>query len=183
MIKRFATFATPVLESTAVRRTRRNHGLEHATIHLLSRRVQGLKMSGRSDVTGFVLLGDAPTDVIEKAVHDALERMRGGEHKLAIHPNCGTNLVTTGTLTTLAAMAGLGARADRRAMGDRFSLALVMVMGALLVSPPIGMSLQEHITTKGDPGDLEIVSVTRREMRLPFLSKPMTVHRVNTQAG
>src|SRR5450432_4134839 len=100
LVERFANFAQPVLDLPLIRRTRRNHGLEHATIHILSQRVSNLKMAGRSTDSGFVLLGDAPTEQVEAAVREALRRMSAGEHGLAVHPNCGTNLVTTGLMTS-----------------------------------------------------------------------------------
>jgi len=58
-----------------------------------------------------------------------------------------------------------------------------LMMFAILVSQPLGMALQEHFTTKGEPGDLEVVSVTRREVRMPFSSVPVTVHNVVTRGG
>ncbi len=69
-------------------------------------------------------------------------------------PNCGTNLVTTGTMTTVAAMIGLSG-ASRREAWNRLPTVLLLVMGALLFSQPIGLSLQKYITTDGDPADLE----------------------------
>ncbi len=182
MIERLAQLARPVLEWDLIRRTRRNHGLEHATIHLLSRRLRSLSMAGRSSPSGFILIGDAPTEQIESAVRDALNRMRSGEHSLAVHPNCGTNLVTTGTLTTLAALIGFGGK-TRRVTGDRISFVMTLMMAAVLLSQPLGLAFQRHFTTEGNPGDLDLVSVTRREMKLPFVGKAVTVHDVVTRAG
>src|SRR4051812_38026749 len=106
-VERFADFARPVLDFPLVRRTRRNQELEHGTIQILSQRVNNLHMDDRSTDSGFVLLGEAPSEQVEAAVREALRRMRGGEHGLAVHPNCGTNLVTTGLMTSVAAMLGL----------------------------------------------------------------------------
>ena len=181
-VERFANFARPVLNLPLVRRTRRNHGLEHATITILSQRVRNLKMAGRSDTGGFVLLGDAPTDAIEDAVYEALRRMRGGEHGLAVHPNCGTNLVTTGMMTSVAAMIGLSG-ASRRDAWNRLPAVLMLVMVALIFSQPLGLSLQKYLTTDGDPADLEIISIKRSTMQTPLSSNPMTVHRVTTYSS
>ncbi|MCS7070256.1 MAG: DUF6391 domain-containing protein, partial [Anaerolinea sp.] len=85
-----AQLAQPLLNFTPIRRTRRNHGLEHATITVLARRVRGLQMAGRSDASGYYLIGNDPTPQIESADHVALHRLRSGEHGLAVHPNCGT---------------------------------------------------------------------------------------------
>jgi hypothetical protein len=181
MLEQMANFARPVLDNNVIRKVRRNHGLEHATIHLLSRRVKGLSMAGRSSAGGFILIGEAPTKEIEAAVHDALSRMKKGEHSLAVHPNCGTNLVTTGALTTMVAFLGTGG-GTRRMNGDRAAGLMSLMMLAVLISQPLGMGLQKYFTTEGDPGDMEIVSITRSEFKLPFFA-PMTIHRVVTTAG
>jgi len=181
-VQRFANFAQPVLDLPLVRRTRRNHGLEHATITILSQRVKNLKMAGRSDAGGFVLLGEAPTDQIEASVYEALRRMRGGEHGLAVHPNCGTNLVTTGLMTSVAAMVGLSG-ASRRDAWNRLPTVLLLVMVALIFAQPLGLSLQRYITTDGDPADLEVISITRSTMQTPLSRNPLTVHRVTTTSS
>jgi hypothetical protein len=62
-----------------------------------------LHVMGRSTPNGFILYGDLPTDAVHEAAQEALERLRAGEHYLAVHPTCGTNAVAAGTL------AGLGA--------------------------------------------------------------------------
>src|SRR5258708_2210378 len=105
MIEQIAQLLRPALEFPFVRRTRRNHGLEHATIHVLSRRIKILRMSGRSTDSGFFIFGEVATEQIESAVRDALRRMQGGEHSLAVHPNCGTNYVTGGAMTKMVAAA------------------------------------------------------------------------------
>lgn len=182
MIERIAEIARPVLNFPMIRRTRRNHGLEHATINILNTRLQIRRMAGRSSEGGFVLFGDVSTEQVETAVEEALRRMKNGEHRLALHPNCGTNLVASGALTTLAALVGL-AGGNKRITVDRLSWVMILMMLAVLFSQPLGMKLQEHITTEGDPGDLEIVSVTRRSVRWPFSSQPVTVHSVITRNG
>jgi hypothetical protein len=181
LVERFAEFAQPVLDLPLVRRTRRNHGLEHATITILSQRVKNLRMAGRSSDSGFILLGEAPTEQIESAVRDALRRMKAGEHGLAVHPNCGTNLVTTGLMASLAAMIGLSG-ASRRDAWNRLPTVMVLVMLALIFSQPLGLSLQKYITTDGDPADLEVLTIQRSQMQTPLSSSPITVHRVTTRS-
>ncbi len=180
MLKQMADAAQPVLELPFIRRTRRNHGLEHATIHVLSNRIKTLQMAGRSTDAGFVLMGEAPTDAVEDAVYEALRRMRGGERSLAIHPNCGTNLVTTGFLTSLVAMVGL-AGANRRDAYNRLPIVMILMMVTLLFSQPLGMALQQYFTTDGNPADLEIESITRSTLHNP-LGGSVTMHRVVTHS-
>jgi hypothetical protein len=178
ILKRIADVSQPILTYPYIQRTRRNHGLEHATIHILSKHHNAL--SGRSDDRGFVLFGEVPTERVEQAVQEALSRMKNGEHKLAIHPNCGTNLVTTGFLATAIAWFGFSGSKRRSAL-DRFPMIMVLMMGVFLFSTPLGMSLQLHFTTDGDPGDMEFISVTRNVQNIPFTSRNVTIHRVTTQ--
>lgn len=182
VVERLAENLQPVLELPFIRQTRRNHGLEHATIHILSSRVSNLRMAGRSDATGFVLLGEAKTEQIEAAAHEALRRMKKGEHELAVHPNCGTNLVTTALMVSGAALLGATGAAKGK-LWDRLPSVFILVMLSLFFAPSVGTELQRTITTNGEPGDLEIVSIKRRSVRFPFSRSPMTVHRVTTTGG
>lgn len=179
-IARLAEIAEPVTQHPLILRIRRNHGLEHAAIHILNRR--GYRLSGRSSHQGFVLLGEVPQAEVESAVAEALARLKAGESKLAIHPNCGTNLVTAGFLATGAAFLGFAGRGWRRAWG-RFPAMMIMMMAIVLLSTPLGMSLQRHFTTDGDVGALELVSVTRETVPLPLNGKGITLHRIVTRPG
>ena len=177
-IKSIARILSPVLENSIIKRVRINHGLEHATINLLNR--QHYILSGRASVGGFVVIGDVPTDKLEKAAHDALGLMRHGQVHLAVHPHCGTNLVTTGLLTTAVAAMGFIGTSRRRAW-ERFPLVMILMMFAALYSQPLGLTVQEHITTSGEVGDMEIIMIKRNEMRLPFRDKPVVVHNIVTR--
>jgi hypothetical protein len=92
-----------------INRIRRNHGLEHATIHVLSEGHKRFSAQGNSDHRGFHLniYGDVTEEEVAAAVTEAHRRLRAGERHLAVHPNCGTVLVTTAVLATLAAQAVL----------------------------------------------------------------------------
>ncbi|HEB66090.1 MAG TPA: hypothetical protein ENJ02_11200 [Chloroflexi bacterium] len=151
-----------ILELPPLSRIRRNHGLEHATLHLLSQRFPRTSMAGHSDSGGFWLLGDVPTEAVERAVTEALERMRNGQHGLAVHPNCGTNFVVSGGLAGVAGAAAMwGAGSDWRDKAERLSLAALLATAALIFSRPLGFWLQAHVTTSGYPGTLEVVEVRR----------------------
>lgn len=182
MIEQLAQFAQPILEIPIVRRTRRNHALEHATIHVLSGRIKSARLAGRSSDSGFVLIGNVPTAEVERAAQEALTRMQKGERRLALHPNCGTNLVTAGALTTFSGWLGLRTT-DKPVSLDRLSFTMALMMLAILISQPLGMALQKHFTTKDEPGDLEIESVSAREVQWPFTKAPVTLHQVTTRRG
>ena len=137
-MEQLAERAAPLLLHPSILSIRRNHGLEHATIHILNR--QRYKLSGRSSGSGFVLLGDVPTEQVEHAVREALQRMKAGEHQLAIHPNCGTNLATAGFLATTVAFLGFAGRGWRKCW-ERFPTMMILMIAAALLSTPLGMSL------------------------------------------
>ena len=184
MLQFLAILAAPLLNFPVIRRIRRNHGLEHATIHVLSQRVKNLSMAGRSTNVGFYLYGNVPTSEIETAVHEALNRMRNGEHRLAIHPNCGTGLVTAGLMTSLATLIGTaGMREGFLQKLSRLPTVILLSTLSLILSQPLGLALQFHFTTLGDPGNLEIVTIKRSEFPLPIAGQRMTVHFVRTAAG
>lgn len=179
-MERLAEYAEPVTRHPYILRVRRNHGLEHATIHILNRR--NYQLSGRSSAGGFILLGDVPTERVESAVAEAMSRMKAGERALAIHPNCGTNLVTSAFLATSVAFFGFAGRGLRRSL-ERFPTMMTAMMAAALLSMPLGMSLQRHFTTEGDLGDMELVSVKRETKTLPFSDQQVTLHRIVTAQG
>ena len=149
-----------LLEYPLVLTTRRNHGLEHATIHVLSTLKPGRPLAGRSTPFGFYLYGDVSDEEARAAANDALNRLKRGEKRLAIHPGCGTNYLTSGAAASLGALAVLSI-GDRRARWSRLPDVLIAATLALIVSQPVGPKLQEHITTCADMGDLAIVAIRR----------------------
>ncbi|HRX05321.1 MAG TPA: DUF6391 domain-containing protein, partial [Anaerolineae bacterium] len=105
-----------ILNAGFLRRVRQHHAVEHATITILMARNPGLQLvGGRSDHRGFYIYGPVQTSALSTAVEEALRRLKNGEARLAIHPNCGTNLVTTGTLAGVAALTAAAIGRYRRA--------------------------------------------------------------------
>ncbi len=149
-----------LLEYPLILSTRRNHGLEHATIHLLSAQKPGRPLAGRSTPYGFYLYGDISDEEVQAAAHDALQRLQHGERRLAVHPGCGTNYLTSGAAASLGALTVLSI-GDRKARWSRLPEVLIAATVALIIAQPIGPKLQERITTCADMGDLAIVAVRR----------------------
>ena len=165
-----------LLEQPVISRIRRNHGLEHATIHILSKRKVGSSLVGHSDSGGFWLLGNVSTEEVADAATEALARLRKGESHLAIHPNCGTNFVTYGMAAGFAsflAMLGVGGRFRDKL--ERLPLMALFATIALIFAQPLGFKVQERVTTSGNPGEMEIVEVIRTKQR------NMTAHRIVTK--
>ena len=184
MIQFLAVALAPLLNLPVIRRVRRNHGLEHATIHMLSRKVKNLSLAGRSTSSGFYLYGNVPTPEVESAVDEALSRMQHGEHGLAIHPNCGTGLVTAGLLTSLATLVGTsGMRSGILERLSRLPSIILLSTLSLILAQPLGLALQQHITTLGDLGDLEVIAISRFEFPIPLAGQRLTVHYVRTRSG
>ena len=155
------SFIELILDIPILSRIRRNHGLEHATLHILSRRHPGLKMGGYSDFNGFWLLGDLEAGDVRKGVEEALTRLKNGESDLAVHPNCGTNFATAGSLAGMAGLLGmLGVGKSRRDKLERLPMVAIFATLALILAQPLGLRIQKYLTTSGEPGDLEVIQVT-----------------------
>lgn len=165
-----------ILSFPVVARTRRNHGLEHATLHVLSRRFPGIPLGGHSSAQGFRIIGNVSTETLQEAVEEALARLKAGERQLAVHPNCGTNFATAGTLAGLAgafAMLGVGRRFWDKV--ERLSLAMTLGTLMLIISQPLGAALQKRVTTSGQVDDLKIKEI------LCLQRGRITIHQVTTQ--
>lgn len=152
------------------RRLRQHHAIEHATVTLLSQRLPGVQVVARSDVAGFTVLGEVPTEKLAAIADEALARLQAGERSLAIHPNCGTNLVTAGVFSGIGALALASGRG--RSWWDRAPSAVLGATLALLLAMPAGRWMQENVTTDAGVTGLRIAGVTRHA------NGPMIRHRV-----
>jgi uncharacterized membrane protein len=164
-----------ILNISFIARTRRNHALEHATIHVLSQHRPGINLVGRSTPNGYYIYGSATTEQVRAAANEALARLKAGEHRLAIHPGCGTNLVASGTLAGASAFVAMSGR-SKRWDWDRLPAAMLATMAALIVAQPLGPLLQEHVTTSPDVGDLTITGVQ------DVSRGQLSVHKVSTRS-
>jgi len=168
-----------VFNSPIVSHIRRNHGLEHATIHVVSRRFPNSTFIGRSDPRGFFLYGDIATDALKDAVEEALTRLRAGEQQLAVHPNCGTNYLTTAVMVASASFFSLiGTGKNERTVDRllRLPMAIAASVFALILAQPVGLAVQQRLTTSSDPGPLKVTAIRRLSSGGP------TVHRILTRS-
>lgn len=166
------------LDLPPLRRTRRNHAIEHAAVHILSRRLPGRPMAGRSDAGGFVLLGDLPTDAVRDAVDEAIRRLPD-EPELAIHPYCGTNLVVGGLIAGAAATLAASSLPLGRRGGGLALLPRMLLAGTLasVFSQPLGPLAQRRWTTLPDVEGVRVRSIT------PALRGRLRLHRVVIDDG
>ena len=152
---------------TLLGRLRRNHALEHATINLASQRYPGVNIIGLSGPLGFSLYTSLSADKIVSLVREALTALKAGHNHLAIHPNCGTNIVVTATLTTLATLLGLGKRTKRpvHRLVERLPYAVLLNAVALLAAPSAGQWIQSTVTTDPHLEGVEIGALFTRPHR------------------
>jgi hypothetical protein len=157
-------------------RVQRNHGLEHATLHMLAKTHPHLALAGISNPQGFWILGNVETEDLRAAVDEALTRLRNGERGLAVHPNCGTNFATTGLLAGVATWLVMAPpRRKREGLFDRLPSVISLATLAVIAGQPLGMLLQERVTTSGVPGGLEVVEIQ------PTYRGQMRAHHVLTR--
>ena len=173
--------------SRFISRVRRNHALEHATMHVLGERYRDIRLVGRSSLWGFYIYGDVPTDTLLSAAQEGLRRLRAGQSQMAIHPHCGSNLAVAGTLAGLGAFLALGGISTRRNRVfsekpgfsleriARLPLACAAATLGIILARPLGAAFQAHVTTQADVGNLHIAGITRER------KTGVLVHHVRTE--
>ena len=149
---------TMILDLPFILETRRNHALEHATLHMLAR-THKTNMAGHSNPTGFFLLGDFSTPDVWAAATEALERLREGESGLAIHAGCGTNMATTALLSATLAWSVLRLAKSNLTRILLLPLAVIFAVIGVLIARPLGPILQQRVTTEADMGHMQIVDI------------------------
>jgi hypothetical protein len=143
-----------------ISRVRRNHGLEHATLHVLNKKFPEKRLAGISSPFGFTIVGEVSTEDVAEAAVEALKRLRAGEEKLALHPNCGTNFAVPGIAAGLFAWLGtLGPKKDFKSQLERLPLVMILATIGLIIFSPLGPVVQKKISTSGKPGTLELERV------------------------
>jgi uncharacterized protein YqhQ len=149
-----------ILDIQPISRVRRNHGLEHATINVLRKKFPHVALGGMSDPGGFTIVGEVTTEDVAEAAIEALKKLRSGDAELVMHPNCGTNFAISGAIAGLAAWLGtLGSDKSFQKKLERLPLVILLATVALVVSRPLGPYIQRHITTSGNPGNLDLERV------------------------
>lgn len=149
-----------------IRRMRQNHAVEHATLTILMTQDLTVQLvGGRSSQRGFYVFGQVETASLQAAATAALRRLQAGEAGLAIHPNCGTNLVTSSTLAGLAVItaSALGRRRRTHWM-EQVPMAILVAMAAILAGRPLGLRLQRKVTTLADVRTLRLGPISRHQM-------------------
>jgi hypothetical protein len=150
-----------ILDIPAITRIRRNHALEHATIHVLSQRHRTLRLVGRSSVSGFFIYGQVDTDELAAAATEALARLQNGETELAVHPRCGTNIALAGIMAGLSTFGVMSGRS--RSKLEKLPQVILAATAAVLFAQPLGALVQSRITTTSNVNGAFIAGITRQQ--------------------
>jgi len=163
-----------ILDLPLIGSTRRNHALEHATLHVLAERYPNAMLGGHSNPTGFFILGDVTLEAVTEAATEALRRLRSGDRQLAIHPGCGTNMAVSALLG--GSFGWFVMRGSRSTFGRivRLPFAVLFAVLGVAFSRPLGPLLQQRITTDPNVGSLRVAEVRHT------LPGRLNVHRVRT---
>jgi hypothetical protein len=149
---------TMILDLPFILETRRNHALEHATLHMLAHSHKG-NMAGHSNPTGFFLFGNFSTPEVWASATEALERLREGESGLAIHAGCGTNMATTALLSGTLAWSVLRLAKSNLTRLLLLPIAVTFAVIGVLLARPLGPLLQQRITTEANIGNMQIIDI------------------------
>ena len=152
-------------------RTRRNHGLEHATVALMLAHQGPMRIVGRSDHNGFYIYANIETERLRSYAQEALVRLQRGEEHLAVSPMCGTNIAVAGVLAGFTSYLALR-RYDGHANG--ITRAVLASLLSVVASQPLGRLVQKYATTSPDLAGVRITSVDRMGNR---------IHKVRTAAA
>ncbi|MCA1837844.1 MAG: DUF6391 domain-containing protein [Actinobacteria bacterium] len=133
---------------------RRNHALEHATIVVMMEREPGRRFNGFSTDDGFFVQGIRSMEEVDAAAREALQRLRAGEKKLAVHRNCGTTIVAANLLAAIFFLSALGVGIY---LGwNVYLLILGGIVLSLLLRVPLSLFLQRFVTTDTDLSNVEV---------------------------
>lgn len=144
-----------------ISKTRKNHALEHATIHLISQKLPGKTFAGHSNPAGFLLIGDVSTEMVAETSLHALDLLKQGKGSLAVHEGCGTNYVVIGGLASLLSILVMSGSKSNKERWAKFPLLLAASILAFMVGRSIGPMLQEHVTTQADLGGMQLAAVSK----------------------
>lgn len=164
-----------ILDISAITKVRRNHALEHATIHVLSQHHRTLRLVGRSSLSGFFIYGQVDTEALASAASEALIRLQNGETELAVHPRCGTNIALAGIMAGLSTFGVMSGRS--RSKVDKLPQVILAATAAILLAQPLGGMVQSKVTTTSNLNGAVIAGITRQQQG------GMIVHHVRIAEG
>jgi len=135
-----------------------------------------MRIAGWSVPGGFYVYGAVSAAQLQAAISEAMSRLSRGERHLAIHPHCGTNLVTAGILVGLTSFISM-LPGDRRARSARLPLVLLLSTLALLLAQPLGLVVQQHVTTEANVDSIAGMSIDSLQLGQTPVHRVRLEHR------
>lgn len=169
--KNLMTLPVQMIRTAFNKSRRRNHALEHATVHILEQRYSAnLPIGGFAEPDGFFIQGAVNPQLVLSAAKEGLKRLQAGESKLAIHPRCGT-MVVSGVLisiiTFFAMLIGMSNINNITFFTVLFAM-FIAIMAARALAQPIGLLLQRMLTTSIDVQGLHVDRLEQQMPENPF---------------
>src|SRR5258708_20468204 len=109
---------------------------------------------------GFFQAEDGIRDVLVNGVQTCALPLDAGDAELAIHPNCGTNLVVGVSLLTAGTLLGMTSSHTR----TRIASTAVSSVAGLMAARPLGELVQKHFTTLPDLEGVRVTDIFRRKI-------------------
>ncbi|MGB0386817.1 MAG: DUF6391 domain-containing protein [Ardenticatenaceae bacterium] len=150
------------------KRRRRNHALEHATVHILEQRYSAnLPIGAFAEPDGFFIQGALQPQLVLNAAKEGLQRLQAGETQLALHPRCGTMIVSGLFISPITFFGMLIGMNDFGFFSVLFAM-FVAIIAARVLAQPVGLLLQRTITTSTDVQGLYIDRLESQMPQNPF---------------
>jgi hypothetical protein len=124
-------------------------------------------MGGFAEADGFHIQGVARPELVLAAAREGLERLQAGEWRLALHPRCGTNIVSGQLIAALTFVLLLVVMPQI----NFFSLLLAMfvaIIAARSLAQPVGLFFQRHLTTSTDVQGMHVDRLDAVMPQSPF---------------
>jgi hypothetical protein len=143
--------------------TRRNHALEHATIHYL-KQSGARRLAGQAARNGFRISGRSSVAEIRSAFEQVRRVVRDGGQLPYISRRCGSNIVTALGLGLLLLMVvALGSVLLRPPLAVRASALSVVVLLFVAVRHGIGSLIQRRFYMKVDFDDISLRDIRQMQ--------------------
>jgi len=169
--KNLITLPVQMIRTVFDKRRRRNHALEHATVHVLEQRYSAnLPIGGFAEPDGFFIQGAVNPQLVLSAAKEGLKLLQAGESKLAIHPRCGTMIVSgqlISIITFFAMLIGMSNINNITFFTVLFAM-FIAIMAARALAQPIGLLLQRTLTTSIDVQGLHVDRLEQQMPENPF---------------
>lgn len=130
--------------NTLLANVRRNHGIEHATVGILTQRKIKPPIFALATPSGFMIYSKLNKNEILSATNESIKLMLAGDSELAISQYCGTNIVAGGIIAVISTII------FAKILGKKSKGILNIANGffiSTLLSKPIGRLVQKYITT------------------------------------